>query len=53
MLLKVKRRTKKKQQHLDSEEQIQQEVQFEMEILGTVATVYKFQGNTWVCVCVA
>lgn len=45
MLLKVKRRTKKKKQ-LDTEEQIQPEVRFEMEILGTVTTVYKFQGNT-------
>ncbi|XP_009954890.1 PREDICTED: general transcription factor 3C polypeptide 5-like, partial [Leptosomus discolor] len=44
MLLKVKRRTKKKKQQLDTEEQIQPEVQFEMEILGTVTTVYKFQG---------
>ncbi|XP_005142551.4 general transcription factor 3C polypeptide 5 isoform X1 [Melopsittacus undulatus] len=43
LLLKVKRRTKKKQQ-LDTKEQIQPEVQFEMEILGTVVTVYKFQG---------
>ncbi|NXW16724.1 TF3C5 factor, partial [Circaetus pectoralis] len=43
MLLKVKRRTKKKKQ-LDTEEQIQPEVRFEMEILGTVTTVYKFQG---------
>ncbi|CAM9697637.1 general transcription factor 3C polypeptide 5 [Strix aluco] len=43
VLLKVKRRTKKKKQ-LDAEEQIQPEVQFEMEILGTVTTVYKFQG---------
>lgn len=52
MLLKVKRRTKKKKQ-LDSGEEIQPEVQFEMEIVGTVTTVYKFQGNTWVCVHVA
>ncbi|NXX91880.1 TF3C5 factor, partial [Centropus bengalensis] len=43
VLLKVRRRTKKKKQ-LDTEEQIQPEVQFEMEILGTVTTVYKFQG---------
>ncbi|NXG91556.1 TF3C5 factor, partial [Stercorarius parasiticus] len=43
MLLKVKRRTKKKKQ-LDTEEQIHPEVQFEMEILGIVTTVYKFQG---------
>ncbi|KAM6117396.1 general transcription factor 3C polypeptide 5-like [Phoenicopterus ruber ruber] len=43
VLLKVKRRTKKKKQ-LDTEEQIQSEVQFEMEILGTVTTIYKFQG---------
>ncbi|XP_075026748.1 general transcription factor 3C polypeptide 5 [Calonectris borealis] len=43
VLLKVKRRTKRKKQ-LDTEEQIQPEVQFEMEVLGTVTTVYKFQG---------
>ncbi|NXI57343.1 TF3C5 factor, partial [Chloroceryle aenea] len=43
MLLKVRRRTKKQQQS-DTEEQIQPEVQFEMEILGIVTTVYKFQG---------
>lgn len=52
MLLKVKRRTKKKKQ-FDNEEQIQPEVHFEMEILGIVTTVYKFQGNTWICVHVA
>ncbi|OPJ67726.1 general transcription factor 3C polypeptide 5 [Patagioenas fasciata monilis] len=44
MLLKVKRRTKKKKKQLDSGEEIQPEVQFEMEIVGTVTTVYKFQG---------
>ncbi|XP_061867771.1 general transcription factor 3C polypeptide 5-like [Colius striatus] len=43
VLLKVKGRTKKKKQQMDTEEQIQPEVQFEMEILGTVATVYTFQ----------
>ncbi|NWI70125.1 TF3C5 factor, partial [Todus mexicanus] len=43
MLLKVRRRTKKKKQ-LDTEEQTQPEVQFEMEILGIVTTIYKFQG---------
>ncbi|KAL9826964.1 LOW QUALITY PROTEIN: general transcription factor 3C polypeptide 5-like [Geothlypis trichas] len=43
MLLRVRRRSRKKQQ-LDPEEQIQPEVQFEMEILGIVTTVYKFQG---------
>lgn len=52
MLLRVRRRTKKKQQ-LDTEEQTQPEVQFEMEILGIVTTVYKFQGNPWACVHVA
>jgi len=52
MLLRVKRRTKKKKPS-DTEEEIQPEVQFEMEILGTVTTVYKFQGNTWISVYVA
>lgn len=52
MLLRVRRRSRKKQQ-LDPEEQIQPEVQFEMEILGIVTTVYKFQGNLQVCVHVA
>lgn len=52
VLLKVKRRTRKTKR-LDTEDQTQPEVQFEMEILGTVTTVYKFQGNTWICVRVA
>ncbi|NXE74345.1 TF3C5 factor, partial [Cochlearius cochlearius] len=43
VLLKVKRRARKKKR-LDTEEQTQPDVQFEMEILGTVTTIYKFQG---------
>ncbi|XP_075572073.1 general transcription factor 3C polypeptide 5-like [Pelecanus crispus] len=44
VLLRVKRRTKKTKQ-LGTEEEMQPEVQFEMEIVGTVTTVYKFQGR--------
>lgn len=43
MLLKVKRRTGRKR--VGAEEQ---DVQFEMEIMGIVTTVYKFQGNAGV-----
>ncbi|NXF09697.1 TF3C5 factor, partial [Smithornis capensis] len=43
VLLRVRRRTRRKKQ-LDTEGQTQPEVQFEMEILGIVTTVYKFQG---------
>ncbi len=38
MLLRVKRRSRRKRLG-------EQDVQFEMEIMGIVTTVYKFQGN--------
>uniref|UniRef100_A0A8C0GIB1 General transcription factor 3C polypeptide 5 n=1 Tax=Chelonoidis abingdonii TaxID=106734 RepID=A0A8C0GIB1_CHEAB len=42
MLFKVKRKIRRKQ--LEAEGETQQEVKFEMEVLGVVSTVYKFQG---------
>ncbi|XP_060119895.1 general transcription factor 3C polypeptide 5-like [Heteronotia binoei] len=42
MLLKVRRTTRRKRTEAGESEQ---DVQFEVEILGIVNTVYKFQGN--------
>ncbi|XP_066836785.1 general transcription factor 3C polypeptide 5-like [Anser cygnoides] len=44
MLLRVRRRTRRNKTQVDTEEPVQPEVRFEMEIVGIVTTVYKFQG---------
>nr|XP_047909993.1 general transcription factor 3C polypeptide 5 isoform X1 [Anser cygnoides]XP_047909999.1 general transcription factor 3C polypeptide 5 isoform X1 [Anser cygnoides]XP_047910005.1 general transcription factor 3C polypeptide 5 isoform X1 [Anser cygnoides] len=40
----VRRRTRRNKTQVDTEEAVQPEVRFEMEIVGIVTTVYKFQG---------
>ncbi|XP_063172546.1 general transcription factor 3C polypeptide 5 [Candoia aspera] len=42
MLLKIKRKTRKKQTEVGGLEE--EEIKFEVEVLGVIATVYKFQG---------